>query len=65
VSQQLALTYGGRSYVRPDGKTAATQLLTWLRQRGIFKKGDVVVLSAGQQPGIEGGTDTIKVRVLE
>jgi pyruvate kinase len=65
VAQQLALTYGGLSFVRPDSKVAAQKLTDWLRQQKIFKKGDIVVMAMGMYPGVVGTTDTIKVRVLE
>jgi pyruvate kinase len=65
VAQQLALTYGGMSFIRPDSKIAAQKLTDWLRDQKIFKKGDVVVMASGMYPGVVGTTDTIKVRVLE
>lgn len=65
VAQQLALLYGAKTYVRPDDKFAATKLTDWLRTESIFKKNDVVVIASGRYPGTPGGTDTIKVRVLE
>lgn len=65
VAQQLALMYGAKTYVRPDDKLAATKLTDWLRSKSIFKKNDVVVIASGRYPGVAGGTDTIKVRVLE
>ncbi len=65
VAQQLALLYGAKTYVRPDDKLAATKLTDWLRSESIFKKNDTVVIASGRYPGTPGGTDTIKVRVLE
>jgi pyruvate kinase len=65
VAQQLAITYGTKSYVRPDDKFAATRLTNWLRQNKVLEKGDMVVTASGQHPGVVGTTDTIKVRVLE
>jgi pyruvate kinase len=65
VAQQLALLYGAKTYVRPDDKLAATKLTDWLRAKSIFKKNDIVVIVSGRYPGTPGGTDTIKVRVLE
>lgn len=64
VAQQLALVYGGKSYVRPDSKKAATNLTLWLREQKVFKTDDIVVISSGVFPGQVGGTDTIKVRRL-
>jgi pyruvate kinase len=65
VSQQLAIVYGTKNYVRPDDAMAATKLTDWLREKNILKKGDMVVTASGRYPGIVGTTDTIKVRVLK
>lgn len=65
VAQQLAITYGTKSYVRPDDKLAATKLTNWLRSSKVLEKGDMIVTASGQYPGVVGTTDTIKVRVLE
>lgn len=65
VAQQMAITYGTKSYVRPDDKMAATKLTNWLRSSKVLEKGDMVVTASGRYPGVVGTTDTIKVRVLE
>jgi pyruvate kinase len=65
VAQQLAITFGTKSYVRPDDKLAATKLTNWLRQQKVLEKSDMIVTASGQYPGVVGTTDTIKVRVLE
>lgn len=65
TAQQLAITYGVKSYVRPADRLAATKLTNWLRQNKVLKKGDIVVTASGRYPGVVGTTDTIKVRVLE
>ena len=65
-AQQLALSYANRSYVRPDSSEAGFEIATELKAQGFF--GDepaTVIIVSGQQPGIIGTTDTIKVRVLE
>jgi pyruvate kinase len=64
VAQQLALVYGVKSYVRPDGRLAATKLTNWLEKNSVLHKGDVIVTASGQYAGVVGTTDTIKVRVL-
>ncbi len=64
VSQQLALVYGTKSYLRPAEKLAATKLTNWLLQNKVLKKGETVVTVSGKYPGVVGTTDTIKVRVL-
>lgn len=66
VAQQLALQYANKSFCRPDGEKAGLDLAKELKEQGFF--GDnktTLVLVSGRQPGIIGGTDTIRVRVLE
>lgn len=65
TSQQLALVYDVKSYVRPTDKRAAEKLTDWLWQNKVLHKGDIVVTASGQRPGVVGTTDTIKVRMLE
>ena len=65
-AQQLGLSYANRSYVRADADEAGFDLAKELKADGLF--GDdtaTVIIVSGQQPGIVGTTDTIKVRVLE
>jgi pyruvate kinase len=65
-AQQLSLSYANRSYVRPDSAEAGFDLFKELKAEGFFGEGAVtVIIVSGQQPGIIGTTDTIKVRVLE
>jgi pyruvate kinase len=64
VAQQLTLLYANKSYLRPDGENAGYELAKELRDQNIFEPGTTVVVVSGQQPGIAGGTDTIRVRVL-
>jgi pyruvate kinase len=65
AAQQLALTYANRTYIRPDSAEAGFDLATELKNDGLFGEGTVkVIIVSGQQPGIVGLTDTIKVRVL-
>lgn len=66
AAQQLALGYANRSYVRPDSAEAGFDLASELKAQGYFGDGPVpVIIVSGQQPGIIGTTDTIKVRILE
>jgi pyruvate kinase len=65
TAQQLALTYGTKSYVRPVDRFAAKKLTDWLQVNRVLSKGDIVVSASGQYPGVVGTTDTIKVRVLQ
>ena len=66
AAQQLALGYANRSYVRPDSAEAGFDLASELKAQGYFGNGPIpVIIVSGQQPGIIGTTDTIKVRILE
>ncbi len=65
VSNQLALVYGIKSYVRPVDVKAATKLTNWLLVTNVLKKGDIIVSALGKHPGVVGSTDTIKIRMLE
>ena len=65
TAQQLAIVFSVKSYIRPVDRFAALKLTDWLRKEKVLKKGDVVVTASGQQPGVVGTTDTIKVRMLE
>lgn len=64
TAQQLAITYGVKSYVRPVDALAASKLTDWLQKNKVLHKGDVVVTASGHYPGVVGTTDTIKVRVI-
>jgi pyruvate kinase len=65
-AQQLCLSYANRSYVRPVDPEAGFNLFKELKAEGFFGDGTArVIIVSGQQPGIVGTTDTIKVRVLE
>lgn len=65
VAQQLCLLYANKSFLRPDGERAGLELAKQLVINGMLASGDTVVLVSGRQPGLTGGTDTIRVRVLE
>ncbi len=64
VAQQLAIMYGAMTFIRKDDQSQATKLAEWLQAHEVFKKGDIVVTASGQQSGVVGATDTIKVRAL-
>jgi pyruvate kinase len=67
TAQQLALSYANKSFVRPDGEKAGLELAKELKADGYFgdKPSVRVVIVSGQQPGLIGATDTIRVRVIE
>lgn len=65
VSQQLCLLYANKSFQRPEGEKAGLKLAQELCDEGLLERGKSVVLVSGRQPGMTGGTDTIRVRILE
>ena len=65
VAQQLCLLYANKSFLRPDGEKAGLKLAQELCDDGLLDHGKPVVLVSGRQPGLIGGTDTIRVRILE
>lgn len=67
AAQQLALNYATRSYVRPDGEKAGIQIAKEIFDAKFFGNLDAitVVIISGRQPGQIGGTDTLRVRVVE
>jgi len=66
-AQQLALSYANKSFIRPDGERAGLELAKELHANNFFVTDDPVrvVIVSGKQPGLIGGTDTIRVRVIE
>ena len=65
AAQQLALCYANKSFVRPDGEKAGLELAKELAENGFLEKPTTVVVVSGRQPGLVGGTDTIRVRTLQ
>ncbi len=67
VAQQLALSYATRSYVRDDEEHAGANVAKELLTTGKYSNNGrlVVVVVSGRQPGATGGTDTLRVRVIE
>lgn len=67
VAQQLSLSYATRSYVREEGEHVGTKLAKELLDWGTFGNNSklTAVIVSGRQSGIAGGTDTLRVRVVE
>src|SRR5262249_47951994 len=65
VAQQLCLMYANKSFLRPDAPNAGLKVVQKLAEEGLLERGKPVVLVSGRQPGLTGGTDTIKVRIIE
>lgn len=66
VADQLALRYAVRSFVRPEGDKLGLLLAKEQKDKGMLGEAPArVVLVSGRQVGLSGGTDTIRVRVVE
>ncbi len=65
VAQQLAMLYANKGFLRPDGERAGLELAEELVKEGYLPKPCTVVVVSGIQPGVKGGTDTIRVRTIE
>jgi pyruvate kinase len=65
VANQLALMYASKTFVREDVENVGAELAQWLKEKDVFIENDRVVIVSGHQPGLIGGTDTIKVRILQ
>jgi pyruvate kinase len=66
-AQQLALSYATRTYIRPDGEGAGEKVAQELRDNGYFNTSDAVRVAvvSGDEPGVSGGSDTIRIRRYE
>lgn len=66
VAGQLALRYAIRSFVRPEGDKLGLLLAKEQKDKSMLGEAPArVVLVSGRQVGLSGGTDTIRVRVVE
>lgn len=65
VAQQLAMLYANKGFLRPDGERAGLELAEELVKEGYLPTPCTVVVVSGIQPGVKGGTDTIRVRTIE
>ncbi len=65
VAQQLALLYANKSFLIEDDAQAGLHLAKRLNESKYFGEGEhQIVLVSGQQAGVSGGTDTIRIRTL-
>jgi pyruvate kinase len=64
VFHQMALLWGVRSYLIKDPKRAAEETTRMLREEHNVERKDVIIRASGSQPGVTGGTDTLKIEVV-
>ena len=65
VAQQLALLYANKSFQRPDGERTGVELLKELVANEYLPATTTAVIVSGRQPGLVGGTDTIRIRTID
>lgn len=63
VAQHLAIVYGGIVFHHSGKAYSGERATSWLQQRGVLKRGDIVVVVSGKK-GVIGGSDTIRVRIV-
>jgi len=61
---QLAIVWGGKSYLHAKPATASAHVIAALKAAGNIHRGDSVVVASGHQPGLTGGTDTVSIQVV-
>ncbi len=65
VYQQMSIIWGGKSYLEKTSKDAAEKVIAELKRAGNVNRGDAVVIASGNQPGMSGGTDTLRVQIVK
>jgi pyruvate kinase len=65
VHNQLAIVWGGKSYLHGKPAEAADHVMRQLRLAGNVKPGDAVVVASGDHPGVPGGTSTVSIRIVQ
>jgi pyruvate kinase len=64
VYQQMALLWGARSYLIKNPAKAASETMRMLREEHSIVRGEIIIRASGSQPGVTGGTDTLKLEVV-
>ncbi|HVQ44201.1 MAG TPA: pyruvate kinase [Candidatus Saccharimonadia bacterium] len=63
VYYQMAIVWGGKSYLAESMEDATDHVLRLLKSAGNIHKGDNAVVASGNQPGLIGGTDKVVIKV--
>jgi pyruvate kinase len=61
---QLAIVWGGKSFYVKDMKDATERVIRELKAAGNVHAGDALVVTSGNEPGLEGGTDKVMIKVV-
>jgi pyruvate kinase len=62
---QMAIVWGGKSYLAKSMEGATDEVLRQLKTAGNITKGDAAVVASGNQPGLIGGTNMVIIKVTE
>ncbi len=65
VFQQMAIVWGGKSYLQNEPAVATEQVIEQLKVSGNVKVGDSLVICSGNQPGVTGGTNKVAIHVVQ
>jgi pyruvate kinase len=65
VYYQMAIVWGGKSYLVDKMESALDQVIHQLKSAGNVKAGDALVVASGHQPGLIGGTDSVSIKIVE
>jgi len=65
VYYQMAIVWGGKSFLVDDMKDASDRVIRQLKSAGNIVSGDAVVLASGHQPGLVGGTDRVQIKIVD
>ena len=65
VFNQLAIVWGGKSFLIEDMINVDQKIITILKLAGNVSSGDYIVVASGMKPNISGGTDTVQVVAVD
>ncbi|HUC87060.1 MAG TPA: pyruvate kinase [Candidatus Saccharimonadales bacterium] len=64
VYNQMALMWGTRSYLVKNPAKVTEEVIRMLRQELGVTQGEVIIRASGKNPGVAGGTDTLRIEVI-
>jgi pyruvate kinase len=65
VYQQMSIIWGGNAYLLDSMVNAGDKIVRQLKKVKYVKAGDALVMAAGRQPGVAGGTDTVHIKMVK
>jgi len=64
TAQQLALTYGVKSYIRPARQDTVMHFISWMQENNMLVPGETLAAVSGNTPGVAGTTDTSRIHTI-